>query len=294
MKITVLQGVPASGKSTYAQQLVEKDLKTVIVSRDAIREGKGIYWENSHEKYVSEIEEFQIRSAIKNGFNVVIDATNLNPKTVDKWIDLASELEVDIEFKLFQISYADALIRDKNRKRQVGPAVMTNFFKNYFPHEPLVKPQIVEKDERKISEQDENLRHALICDIDGTIALRVNRSPYNYSKVDTDVPNPYVLKTVKRLAGTGVHPIFITGRKSTKTCMEKTRAWLDRYFGTDYTLFMRTDGDNRHDDVIKREIYERHIKDHNCVLAVFEDRDRVVKMWRDLGLNCNQVYYGNF
>ena len=45
---------------------------------------------------------------------------------------------------------------------------------------------------------------------------------------------------------------------------------------------------------MKEEIYDQYIKDKYNVAAVFDDRDRVVKMWRDKGLLCCQVYYGDF
>ena len=85
------------------------------------------------ESYISDIEEFEIRSAIKHKLNPIIDATNLNPKTVAKWKALAEELNVDIEFKLFEIDFATALERDSKRERSVGKKVLERFFKDYFP-----------------------------------------------------------------------------------------------------------------------------------------------------------------
>lgn len=293
-KILVLQGVPASGKSTFAKELAENDKSWLIVSRDAIREGKGIYWETSHENYVSKVEEFQVRTAVEDGYNVVIDATNLSQETIDKWIDVACDLEVDIDFKLFQISYADALERDKNRKRPVGPAVMTRFFKQYFPDEPLTKNPPVLKDERFIVTQDETLPKCVIVDLDGTLALRTNRTYYEYDKVDTDIPNTQLLEILHKLEKEGVIINFITGRENKSKSEWKTCRWIANQKIGKYNLFMRQKGDHRQDDIIKSEIYEKHIKDQYNVIGVFEDRDRVVKMWRDLGLLCCQVYYGDF
>ena len=81
-KILVLQGVPASGKSTYARELAEKNESYVIVNRDSIRESRGNYWIPKQEDYISDIEEFEVRAAINRKLNVIIDATNLNPKTI--------------------------------------------------------------------------------------------------------------------------------------------------------------------------------------------------------------------
>ena len=65
-KMIVLQGPPACGKSTWAKEYVKDKKDWVIVSRDEIREGTGKYWVPSRDGYISEIEEFSIRSAIRN------------------------------------------------------------------------------------------------------------------------------------------------------------------------------------------------------------------------------------
>lgn len=45
---------------------------------------------------------------------------------------------------------------------------------------------------------------------------------------------------------------------------------------------------------MKKEIYEKYIKGKYNVMGVFDDRDRVVEMWRSIGLTCFQVDYGKF
>ena len=73
--------------------------------------------------------------------------------------------------------------------------------------------------------------------------------------------------------------------------------WIDQnmsFLKDDYHIFMRKEGDSRNDGIIKTEIFDEHIKDKFYVCAVFDDRDRVVKAWRDIGLLCLQVNYGDF
>lgn len=48
-KMIVLQGCPASGKSTWAKEFIKDKPNWVIVSRDEIREGTGKYWVPSRE-----------------------------------------------------------------------------------------------------------------------------------------------------------------------------------------------------------------------------------------------------
>jgi hypothetical protein len=53
---------------------------------------------------------------------------------------------------------------------------------------------------------------------------------------------------------------------------------------------MRETNDNRPDTVIKRELYEAHIKGKYNVLGIFDDRPSVCRMWReDLGLKVLQA-----
>lgn len=131
--LLVLQGIPASGKSTFAKQWVEDDFETrVIVNRDSIRRMLGPYWIPSREHLVSYIEMDAVEAAIENGYDVCIDATNLNPKTIKKWESVAEWFETYIEFKEFKISLEEAIERDKNREFPVGENVITNFYNKYY------------------------------------------------------------------------------------------------------------------------------------------------------------------
>ena len=60
------------------------------------------------------------------------------------------------------------------------------------------------------------------------------------------------------------------------------------------SILMRKQGDFRPDEEVKLEIYYNEIEPRYNVIAVFDDRDKVVKMWRENGLMCCQVYYGDF
>lgn len=47
---------------------------------------------------------------------------------------------------------------------------------------------------------------------------------------------------------------------------------------------MRTNNDNRSDEIVKRELYEKNIKNKYNVRFVVDDRPKVVRMWRSLSL----------
>ena len=59
-------------------------------------------------------------------------------------------------------------------------------------------------------------------------------------------------------------------------------------------LWMRAAGDQRGDDVVKAELFDAHVRHRFLVRVVLDDRDRVVAVWRRLGLTCWQVDYGDF
>ena len=129
----MLQSAPAWGKSTLAQKMHKEDPNKVIVSRDDIRASRGKYWIPEQEDYISDVEEFEIRAAIKRGLSPIIDATNLNPKTIDKWDKLASELNVELEtIALPYVPFKEALERDKNRERPVGEKTLKSFYLRYY------------------------------------------------------------------------------------------------------------------------------------------------------------------
>lgn len=296
-KILVLQGAPASGKSTYARELTSQDKSYVIVSRDEIRAARGQYWIPEQEYYISDIEEFEVRSAIKHGLNPIIDATNLNPKTIAKWRILAEELKVNIEFKMFEIDFATALERDNKRERSVGKKVLERFFNNYFP------------DQLKAYYTDNRLKgpfypynnekeDCIIVDLDGTVCLHNGRSPYDLTHVSEDIPNYPLVRFLQELI-CNKHIIFLSGREGTDQCRQDTINWLmsnfcSSDFGCKWELLMRDKGNFESDEVIKERIFHKEIEPKYNVLAVFDDRDKVVKMWRSLGLLCNQIYWGDF
>lgn len=164
-KILILSGPPAAGKTSYAREFIKGKTDWVIVNRDSLREGRGDYWIPSQEDYISDLEEFSIRAAIKRNYNVIIDATNLNPKTREKWVRLAAETKSLIEFKEFYIPFKEALERDKNRERSVGEKVLKRFYQQYYPEQYM--RETAEFDSRYIREQDKTLPKCIICDLDG-------------------------------------------------------------------------------------------------------------------------------
>jgi hypothetical protein len=76
-------------------------------------------------------------------------------------------------------------------------------------------------------------------------------------------------------------------RQTTIDCLNRDDVPFDH-------LFMRADGDDRKDNIVKDELFEAHVRDHFDVQFVLDDRNQVVDMWRAKGIKCAQVAPGDF
>lgn len=130
---------------------------------------------------------------------------------------------------------------------------------------------------------------AIIVDIDGTLAHMVDRSPYDPSKYHTDVIDEVIRDHVNRYP---YKVIVVSGRDD--TYKEVTERWLKLNQVEYDEIFMRPAEDKREDSIVKLQLYKKHIEPHYDIEYVLDDRNRVVKMWRENGLKCLQVAEGDF
>lgn len=136
---------------------------------------------------------------------------------------------------------------------------------------------------------------AVLCDIDGTLAIHSGRSPYDYARCGEDKLNKPVatfLRESARYASGSRSVILLSGRP--ESAREATALWLDLNGVTWEELHMRADGDFRSDAVVKRELFDRWVRDRFDIQVVLDDRNRVVELWRSLGLPTWQVNDGDF
>lgn len=137
---------------------------------------------------------------------------------------------------------------------------------------------------------------AVLVDIDGTIALRGDRDPYAHEHAMEDAVNWPVVYAVDALhAVYHARIVLVSARK--EKFREITEYWLWKhqiFAGQIDVLHMRPNKDQRADQHVKRDIYLSLVEPTYKVQVVFDDRDRVVKMWRELGLTCFQVAPGGY
>ena len=305
--ILLLQGCPASGKSTFAEKLFQASKehedtledhknKFVIVCRDDIRAAKGIDQRDfSRENEVTKEQMKQIHEIMDLGYSVIVADTNLNPKYFHIWDELAKEYNAEVQKLLIYIPYWEAVKRDKARDRHVGHRAIEKFYRLYFPDR--LKEELT--DNRPINESYSMMAEdCVICDLDGTIALHQGRSPYEWDKIPSDKMDVRMARVLQNYYEQGVNIIFLSGRPEHvyATTMQWLNDSLDKLgFDLNYQLILRSETDNRKGAITKKDLYEKLIAEHGYnVLCVFEDSNSCVEMWRSLGLLTCQVANGEY
>lgn len=297
--IKVLRGIPRSGKSTVARNWVaENPGGRVRVNRDDIRfQLYGKYWglDRHQEETVSTMEHTMVDAALKAKLSVVVDATNLRLRTVRDWQSKGDKFKIPVEIEDVWAVPGDAnasLLKSIERdnaatERQVGEDVIRNFHQRYvvkgkYPDVPEFAPYDEKKGQWVTYVPDEELEEVYLFDIDGTLAKMFGRSPFDWSRVGEDSPIWAVIKVARALIKAGYKVIFMSGRD--EVCYNETMDWLIKHELFGEALFMRPANSYIPDDIVKHELFYKHVAPNYNVVGVFDDRLRVCRMWEAIGL----------
>jgi predicted kinase len=309
------RGLPASGKSTFARNVVEKSNGTILrLERDLLRdqlyssrqysapadateEEKAAFKQylNDRENTITTVQRSMAEVAIKAGRSVVIADTNLRAKFAQDWQKFALAHGINFEVVDFDVSVEECIKRDQGRPNEVGEKVIRDMATRFLVKGKIPKLAPVVESSFSVEPYDnpDNLPKVVIVDIDGTLATMKNRSPYDWSRVGEDEPAKAVISAVHAAAQFNRRIIIMSGRD--ESCRKITEDWLTKHLGVSWhELHMRPEGDNRKDNIIKYELFNKYVRGKYQVDYVLDDRDQVVKMWRELGLACFQVNYGAF
>ncbi len=291
MKILMLSGLPASGKSTYAADLVKQG-NWIRVNRDLLRTMLHFdKWSGPNEEMTVAIEQIITAFALKAGKSVVVDDCNLNPKNKTMWMNLVGEtagvtdFKHKFEHKHFDTSWQECVQRDLKREKPVGAHVIVQMALQYGLYETPKKGFV-------------------IVDIDGTIANGSHREHHltdgdkkdwgkYFGEMSLDLPRGDVIDRLEVLYREGYEIIFVSGRpdtyrKDTEDWFEKHNLW---YRLDPITILMRRGGDKRPDTDVKREIFNRYLAKYP-IHCVFDDRPSVIELWRNMGLTVEDVGKG--
>lgn len=288
-RFVVCRGLPASGKSTWAEKqvLAAAAGQAVRINRDLLRKmlHAGRWKGDKTEKPTTLARDAIIEAMMARGTDLIIcDDTNLSTKVVGHLEMLAQRHGYAFEIQDFtDVPINTCIERDLKRFDSVGEQVIRRMHGQYLATQPAKPPEYVE-----------GLPECILVDVDGTLAKMADRSPYEWQRVSEDTPIIPIVLLVDTLRTQGQKIVYLSGRDG--SCYDKTNDWLIKhtYKAWEDPLFMRTAGDQRKDSIVKRELYEANILGHYNVTWVLDDRDQVVEMWRSLGLTCLQVAPGAF
>ena len=279
-KLLALRGLPASGKTTYAKELVNKGW--VRVNKDDLRAMlNNSKFSKDNESYILSLRDEIIISSLVQGKNVVVDDTNLDHKHLIHLESIAGEFLSDFEIKFFDTPVKECIRRNALRENPVPEKVIYTMNQRYLTPPPAV------------IEYDDEKEECIIVDVDGTLAhIADGRSPYDASRAMNDSLDDAVSVITAMFYNHGYKVIILTGRSAEHR--DVTVEWLEAN-GVEYDeIYTRAVGDTRKDSITKEELFRTYVEPRFNVKFVLDDRNRVVDMWRSLGLKCLQVAEGNF
>lgn len=304
MVAIVIQGLSGSGKTTWTEKFVAEHSGWVNVNRDDIRlalYGRERMYKGD-ENRVSKVQKKLIQNAGQSGQNVIISDTNLNKTHLASLLEFLESQGFSVTFKSFlDVPVEECIRRDSLREFPVGARVIRSQAKMVFGELPKPKNYTIEKGgEFDFSNQDPSKRHAIVVDMDGTFALFNKtdkndpsyRNPYDCTTCINDKLNVAVWVTVNAMRNMDFDIVIVSGRK--EEYRPQTEEWLAKHNVKYDALFMRSEGDNRGDDIVKLEIYRDKVIPNWYVQYVLDDRNRVVDAIREAGLTVFQVAPGDF
>lgn len=302
--LTCMRGYVCSGKSTRARNIAEQT-GAVVVNRDLLRlQLLGTYWtgDQDDEWRVTVAEEAQVLALMQADVPVIVDATHLMPSYLRKWARWATRYGWDFAVEDVKTPMDVCLERLRRRNLESDRIIEASVLFNQAKRYPINRWPVIEK--RKFNsvpvERNNALPKAIIVDIDGTLAEKGERSPYDYSRVKEDGLYQDVAFLIDRLTdNTNYYTLIVSGRDD--TCRDETAEWLVSHgIYYDALLMRETEvdidefGGKLPDFEVKYRIFDQYIRDTWCVDFVVDDRSQVIDMWRGIGLRVLDVAGNDF
>lgn len=289
-KMTIMKGLPASGKTTRAMELL-KDGNTIRVNRAEIHKmlhGPDAKQSDARDARTLAAEYSIVLDGLEHGRSIVIDDCNLGHDDVYRWRTLAPRgMFVDVIDTTdmrgrYRVQVDECIRRDALRTEgRVGRGVIERMALD----NGLVK--------------FDSANRVIICDIDGTLANLDHRLHFvsgrsageQYDKVDKDwksflatVGNDGVFPCVRNIvmAARLSHMMLLVSGRATVIGHE-TAEWLKRKNIQYDHLFMRHADDFRPDHEVKEDIllalFDAGLQREQIKLVI-DDRDSICDLWK--------------
>jgi predicted kinase len=138
-KVIILRGLPASGKSTYARQLLDENPGTYKrLNKDELRAMLDNNHHTTHnEKFIEKVRDLMLVEALLDGKHVIVDDTNLSDRPVERIKNVVRKFnsdhnqQVQAEIKEMNVSLEECLERDKLRDKKVGDDVILKMHRQH-------------------------------------------------------------------------------------------------------------------------------------------------------------------
>lgn len=131
-KVFILVGVPASGKSTWAENYIGNHPNTLILSSDVLRKE---YYENDNIQgnpaFIFKLMRERLDNYLKTGYNVIIDATNMNRKNRKEYFAIAKKYNAETNAIVFATPYETCLRRNEERGRKVPESIIERMISRF-------------------------------------------------------------------------------------------------------------------------------------------------------------------
>lgn len=130
IKFTMCQGLPGSGKSTWAQSQIDDN--TVEVNCEEIRKELGLSsWAKESEWFVRRTRNERLKKALKEGKSVISSDLNFNPHNEIEFREMAIKFGAEFEIKVFDTPVEECIRRDALRTTPVGSKEILKIAKNH-------------------------------------------------------------------------------------------------------------------------------------------------------------------
>jgi predicted kinase len=292
LKVIIMRGLPASGKSTFADEYIKEHPNTVKIEKDEIRKDSrlfpgGVYnHKRGDEGIVLKERDRLIRQSLQEGKSVISSDTNLVQKHISQLSNIARQNGAKVEVVSFlDVPLKELINRDSKRNdKMVGEQVIRKMFHEHVKKMPTYL------------EYNPSLPFVVISDLDGTLTLGPkDRSPYEWHKVGNDDLNIGVAHLLDGIKMIDYAKVFIFSGRD-EVCRPETEAWLEKNDIEYDGLFMRRSdhlnesGGQVADTLVKAEMIDNYIRGKYNVLLWLDDRTQIANMLRDVyGINVAQL-----